>query len=70
MARLGFGNDVIDAALNHVIGNRVTRVYVRDRREADQARAFDALGQHLATLATLATGTEAAGNVVAIKRAA
>lgn len=44
MGRLGISGDVIDECLNHVIQSRVRRTYVRDRREADQARAFDALG--------------------------
>lgn len=67
MARLGFSGDTIDECLNHIIQSRVTRVYVRDRREADQARAFDALGQHLAGLWT---GEAVPCNVVALKVAA
>ena len=51
MAELGFGGDVIDECLNHMIESRVRRVYVRDRRVADQARAFDALGSKLALIA-------------------
>lgn len=65
MARLGVSNDVIDAALNHVISSRVTRIYVRDRREADQARAFDALGAKLSELTT--GGQPARDNVVALQ---
>jgi integrase len=53
MAELGFGGDVIDECLNHMIESRVRRVYVRDRRVADQARAFDALGARLEVLSTV-----------------
>lgn len=44
MAALKVPSDVIDECLNHMIQNRVTRVYIRDRRETEQAAAFDALG--------------------------
>lgn len=47
MAELGISGDVIDECLNHVIESQVRRVYIRNRREADQARAFDALGDRL-----------------------
>lgn len=50
MAELGVSGDVIDECLNHVIESRVRRTYVRDRRLADQARAFDALGVRLRSL--------------------
>lgn len=50
MAGMGISGDVIDECLNHQIESRVRRVYIRDRREADQARAFDALGARLAGL--------------------
>ncbi|MDP1898981.1 MAG: tyrosine-type recombinase/integrase, partial [Rubrivivax sp.] len=50
MAELGFGGDIIDECLNHMIESRVRRVYVRDRRVADQARAFNALGARLEVL--------------------
>jgi integrase len=50
MARLGVSNDVIDECLNHIIQSRVSRVYIRDRREVDQARAFDALGAKLSAI--------------------
>ncbi len=68
MARLGISGDVIDECLNHKIESRVRRVYVRDRRESDQARAFDALGQYLHTL--LDTAHQAATNIVPIQRSA
>ena len=53
MAELGFGGDVIDECLNHMIESRVRRIYVRDRRVADQARAFDALGSKLELIASV-----------------
>jgi hypothetical protein len=36
--------------LNHIIESRVRRVYVRNRRLSDQAKAFDALGDYLSRL--------------------
>jgi integrase len=54
MAELGFGGDVIDECLNHMIESRVRRVYVRDRRLGEQARAFDALGAKLQSIAAVA----------------
>ena len=66
MAQMGISNDVIDECLNHRIAGRTTRVYVHDRRGADQAKAFDALG---ARLAALMGGTEEASNVVALRAA-
>jgi hypothetical protein len=53
MAQLGISGDVIDECLNHVIESRVRRTYIRDRRPADQAHAFDALGEKLAALGSL-----------------
>ena len=47
MAELGVSGDVIDECLNHIIESRVRRVYVRNRRLSDQAKAFDALGECL-----------------------
>ncbi|MBN8490998.1 MAG: tyrosine-type recombinase/integrase [Burkholderiales bacterium] len=47
MARLGISTDVIDECLNHKLQSRVAKVYVHDRRLADQARAFEALGDKL-----------------------
>ena len=67
MASLGISGDVIDECLNQMIESRVRRIYIRDHREADQARAFDALGAKLAEL----LGDDAAGsNVVPIRSAA
>jgi integrase len=51
MASLGISGDVIDECLNHIIASRVRRTYVRNRRETEQKRAFDALGAHLQGLA-------------------
>lgn len=50
MASLGISGDVIDEALNHKIESKVRRVYIRDRRETDQAKAFDAIGERLSEL--------------------
>jgi integrase len=50
MAKLGVSTDVIDECLNHIIANRVSRVYVRDRRLEEQAAAFDKLGARLSDL--------------------
>lgn len=66
MARLGFGSDTINECLNHVQRDPMARVYIQDRREADQARAFDALGRRLAELADPAA---TAGNVVPLRAA-
>jgi integrase len=44
MAGLGVSTDVIDECLNHKLQSKVARVYIHDRRTADQAKAFDALG--------------------------
>ena len=55
MASLGISSDVIDECLNHMIQSRVTRIYIRDRREGEQVKAFDALGQKLAKLVATAS---------------
>ena len=47
MARLGVSTDVIDECLNHKLQSKVARVYIKDRRQAEQATAFDALGRRL-----------------------
>ncbi len=61
MASLGISGDVIDECLNHMIESRVRRTYIRDRRGAAQAKAFDALGSRLKALASppAAPATEA-----------
>ncbi len=48
---LGVSGDVIDECLNHMIESRIRRVYIRDRRIAAQAQAFDLLGAELRALA-------------------
>lgn len=66
MASLGVSGDVIDECLNHVIESRVRRTYIRDRRPAEQARAFDALGEKLEQIVS---GTQAPCNVVQLRAA-
>jgi integrase len=61
MASLGISGDVIDECLNHVIESRVRRTYIRDRRAAEQTRAFDALGARLQTLTTAKRATGSGG---------
>ena len=68
MARLGFPGDTINECLNHVQADRMARVYIQDRREADQRRAFDALGRRLADLMEGRAADD--GNVVSLTRAA
>lgn len=50
MAQLGQSTDVIDECLNHMMQRRISRVYIQDRREAEQATAFNALGKKLEQL--------------------
>lgn len=50
MARLGFGNDVINECLNHVQKDRMAKIYIRDRRITEQKEAFHALGELLQAL--------------------
>ncbi len=66
MSKLGISGDTIDECLNHKIESRVRRVYVQDRREADQIRAFDALG---ARLTAIVSGETESSNVMPIKPA-
>lgn len=61
MARCGFGSDTINECLNHIQADRMARVYIQDRREADQVHAFDALG---AKLQALVSGRQKQSNVV------
>jgi integrase len=63
MARCGFGSDTINECLNHIQADKMARVYIQDRREADQVRAFDTLGQRLTELTT----GVAASNVVPLR---
>ena len=64
MAKMGISNDVINECLNHKQADRMTRVYVQDRREGEQAVAFDKLGRKLQTLSSGA----APSNVIALPR--
>lgn len=66
MARLGVSTDVIDECLNHKLQSKVARVYIKDRRLAEQARAFDALGRWLAEALE---GQAEGGQVLAFKAA-
>ena len=47
MAGAGVATDVIDECLNHKLQSSVARIYIRDRRLQEQARAFDALSDRL-----------------------
>lgn len=58
MAQLGISGDVIDECLNHVIESRVRRTYIRNRREADQVHAFDALGRALENIICINSQSE------------
>lgn len=51
MSQLGISNDVINECENH-IKQGMSGVYIQDRRQSEQAKAFDALGEKLALLAT------------------
>jgi len=50
MSQLGISNDVINECGNH-IKQGMSGIYIQDRRVAEQAKAFDALGERLAKLA-------------------
>lgn len=65
MAGLGISTDVIDECLNHKLQSKVARVYIKDRRLTEQARAFDALGAKLAAVVDGAV----ASNVVQLRAA-
>ncbi len=65
MSLLGISNDVINECQNH-IKQGMSGVYIQDRREAEQVRAFDALG---AKLAEIVSGEIQASNIVKIKAA-
>ncbi len=54
MAKVGISNDVINECLNHKQADRMTRVYVQDRRVAEQAVAFEKLGKRLNELCGVA----------------
>jgi integrase len=61
MAGLGFSTDVIDECLNHKLQSKMAKVYIQDRRQAEQARAFEALGKRIETIIN---GESPADNVV------
>lgn len=65
MSQLGISDDVINECQNH-IKQGMSRVYIQDRRETEQARAFDSLG---AKLDLVFSGRVPAPNIVAIKAA-
>ena len=65
MSQLGISNDVINECQNH-IKQGMSGVYIQDRREAEQLRAFDALG---ARLEAIAASTTQPSNIVPIKAA-
>lgn len=50
MARMGFSLDVIHECQNHIQADKIARVYVKDRRIAEQRLAFNALGDRLDAL--------------------
>ena len=52
MAKMGISNDVINECLNHKQADRMSRVYVQDRRDGEQAVAFEKLGSELTQLTT------------------
>jgi integrase len=53
MSQLGISSDVINECENH-IKQGMSAVYIQDRREAEQAKAYDAVGQRLAQFVALA----------------
>lgn len=65
MSQIGISNDVINECQNH-IKQGMSGVYIQDRREAEQIRAFDALG---AKLAGIFSGETPASNIVEIRSA-
>lgn len=54
MSQMGISNDVINECENH-IKQGMSGVYIQDRRQAEQALAFDALGQELTELVSSKT---------------
>jgi integrase len=66
MAQLGISTDVIDECLNHMLQSKISRIYIRDRRESEQVKAFDALGERLEML----TGNTPASNLFILPIAA
>jgi hypothetical protein len=65
MGVLGIRPDVIEKCLNHVEQNKIVRIYQRQKLEAEQAEAWQLLGERLELLLR-----NDAGNVVPIRSAA
>lgn len=65
MSQLGISNDVINECQNH-IKQGMSGVYIQDRREVEQMRAFDALG---AKLASVFSGEASSSNVLTLRAA-
>ena len=51
MSQLGISDDVINECLNH-IKQGMSGIYIQDRRQGEQARAFDVLGAKLLAIAS------------------
>jgi integrase len=66
MAHLGIATDVIHECLNHKQADRMSLVYIQNRRETEQAIAFDALGKRLDSLVSGAADT----NIIPMRRSA
>jgi integrase len=68
MASLGVSGDVVDECLNHMMESRMRRVYIHDRREREQAAAFESLGKKLSALMTKTTPGKAGSSNQMSKR--
>ena len=53
MGGLGVAPDTIDKCLNHVEPNKIKRTYQRQKLEAEQAKAWELLGERLELLVNL-----------------
>jgi hypothetical protein len=53
MSQLGISSDVINECENH-IKQGMSAVYIQDRRETEQVKAYDTVGQRLKELVALA----------------
>ena len=65
--KLGVHPAIVDECLNHKVPSKVSRTYQVTRRWAEQARAFDALGEFLERVIS---GTEERVNVIPLARGA
>lgn len=63
MSQLGFSDDAINECQNH-IKQGMAGIYIQDRRLPEQARAFDALGSRLESIAS---GKSVPNNLVDLK---